>query len=67
MTRLSFNKLNEFQALKDKVAANQEQCSSCGEDDFSPNIEAFELTGEILCDLCAEEAFEENGQFGVGA
>lgn len=36
-------------------------------DHFSPNVEAFELSGEIVCDECAEEVFEECGQFGVGA
>lgn len=36
-------------------------------DHFHPNIEAFQAFGEIVCDDCAEEAFEENGQFGLGA
>ncbi len=46
------------------------QCERCGEDfadAFSPNIEAFELSGEIVCDDCAEDIFEDNSQFGVGA
>ena len=43
------------------------ECETCGEDDFSPNIEAFEISGQIVCDECAEEIFEQNGQFGVGA
>ncbi len=42
-------------------------CQTCGEEDFSPNIEAFEISGKILCDECAEEVFEENSQFGAGA
>ena len=42
-------------------------CHRCEETDFSPNIEAFEISGQIVCDECAEEIFEENGQFGVGA
>ncbi|MGE0190271.1 MAG: hypothetical protein AB7Q04_13425 [Steroidobacteraceae bacterium] len=42
-------------------------CSRCENDDFSPNIECFEVTGEIVCDDCAEEVFEEHSQFGVGA
>jgi hypothetical protein len=37
------------------------------DDHFSPNIEAFEMSGEVVCDECAEEVFEENGQFGAGA
>jgi hypothetical protein len=42
-------------------------CEVCGENDFSPNIEAFEISGQIVCDECADEIFEQNGQFGVGA
>lgn len=42
-------------------------CQTCGEDDFSPNIEAFEISGQILCDECTQEVFEENEQFGAGA
>jgi hypothetical protein len=41
-------------------------CERCGDDDISPNVEAFELSGEIVCDDCAEEIFEENSQFGMG-
>lgn len=37
------------------------------EDHFSPNVEAFEISGEIVCDECAEEVFKENSHFGVGA
>jgi hypothetical protein len=29
-------------------------------------VEAFEVSGEIVCDECAEDVFEENSQFGVG-
>ncbi len=47
--------------------AEQNQCPKCGEDNCSPNVEAFEISGEIICDGCAEEVFEDNGQFGVGA
>lgn len=42
-------------------------CQDCGEHDFSPNIEAFEISGRIVCDECAEEIFQQNSQFGVGA
>lgn len=31
------------------------------------SVEAFELCGDIVCPGCAEEVFQENGQFGVGA
>ena len=45
-------------------------CAGCGElfdTEFSPNIESFEISGQILCDDCSEEVFEDNSQFGVGA
>jgi formylmethanofuran dehydrogenase subunit E len=46
-----------------------DRCASCGEDfaHFSPNVEAFEISGEIVCDDCAEAIFEDNSQFGMGA
>ena len=33
-------------------------CQECGEEDISPNIEAFEISGKYVCDMCAEEIFE---------
>jgi hypothetical protein len=42
-------------------------CEDCGEADCQPNVEAFELSGKILCDECASQVFEDNSQFGVGA
>ena len=44
-------------------------CEHCGEpmDASEVSVEAFELSGKILCPDCAEEVFEDNGQFGVGA
>lgn len=42
-------------------------CELCGEDDISPNVEAYELSGQCVCDLCAEEVIFDNGPFGVGA
>jgi len=42
-------------------------CPRCGEEDCSPNMEAFEISGEVMCDECAEDVFEDSGQFGVGA
>lgn len=54
--------------MKDAMESNSGGCAHCGDDDeFSPNVEAFEICGELLCDDCAEEIFEENGQFGAGA
>jgi len=43
------------------------KCERCEEEDISPVIEAFELSGQIVCEDCAEEVFEENSQFGMGA
>lgn len=32
-------------------------CENCGDtDEFSPDCEAFEVTGRLLCSLCAEDA-----------
>jgi formylmethanofuran dehydrogenase subunit E len=46
---------------------NEYFCEVCGESEVSPNIEASEISGKAVCDDCADEIFEENGQFGVGA
>ncbi len=40
-------------------------CAGCGcsGDDFgSVNVEAFEMTGELYCDDCADEAIENASQ-----
>ncbi len=40
-------------------------CSECGAqgDDFpAANIEVFELTGELVCDDCADSVFERLGE-----
>lgn len=34
-------------------------CERCDDDVDEVNLEAFELTGEILCAGCAQEAFDE--------
>lgn len=34
-------------------------CEECGEEIVSANIEAWELTGALLCDECASAAFEQ--------
>jgi hypothetical protein len=42
-------------AFYDAVHAHSGGCQACGEDDeFSPNAEAFEETGEIICGDCWE-------------
>lgn len=43
------------------------KCERCEEEDISPVVEAFELCGQIVCEDCAEEVFQENSQFGMGA
>lgn len=46
------------------------ECEHCGEDfeeDFEPSVEAFEICGDVICGDCAEQIFEDNGQFGAGA
>jgi hypothetical protein len=42
-------------------------CEFCGDEIADANVEAFELTGQLLCDECADGVFEDIGQFGVGA
>lgn len=57
------------EAIKAQIASAA-QCERCGEDfgpDFSPNVEAFEMAAEVVCDECADEIFEANSQFGAGA
>lgn len=49
--------------LHDTMAApHTPGCAICGDDDeFSPNVEAFERSGKLICDACAddEETFDE--------
>jgi hypothetical protein len=35
------------------------QCERCGGEDIEPNIEAFELSGECVCNECADQIFED--------
>jgi hypothetical protein len=30
----------------------RQSCPGCGEAAFSPNVEAFEMTGALVCDDC---------------
>ena len=34
------------------------ECGVSGEDFASPNVEAFEVTGELICDDCADAVLE---------
>lgn len=38
------------------------ECGVSGEDFASPNVEAFEVAGELICDDCADEAIENASQ-----
>jgi len=41
--------------MYDAVTAHVGGCQMCGDDDeFAPNVEAFEDTGMIICDACFE-------------
>jgi hypothetical protein len=36
-------------------------CAFCGDqDEFSPDVEAFELTGKLICSVCWEAECEAN-------
>jgi hypothetical protein len=46
-------------AFYDAVIDHVGGCQVCGDDDeFSPNAEAFEDTGAIMCDLCFDAQCE---------
>ena len=52
-------------AFYDAVEAHSGGCQVCGDnDEFSPDVEAFEETGEILCTLCweADQARSEEAE-----
>jgi hypothetical protein len=42
-------------------------CAYCQEWDCSPNVECFEAYDLLVCDDCADQAHEDNSQFGAGA
>jgi hypothetical protein len=45
------------------------ECAHCEQSVFQDecSVEAFEICGDLVCPMCAERVFEDNGQFGVGA
>ena len=45
--------------MSNATTQTTEKCASCQEEDFSPNVEAFEEFNLIVCDECAEALFEE--------
>ena len=56
--------------LYDAVTGHLGGCAICGDDDeFSPDIEAFEETGVLICSACFEaqcEALEDSNITGAG-
>ena len=54
--------LTAFGAIANRIVAQLETedlCERCGEPIEDASVEAFELTGQCLCDGCTEEAFEQ--------
>lgn len=47
------------------------ECGVSGDEFICVNVEAYEVTGDLVCDDCAEAVLErwaeDNDQFGVGA
>ena len=45
------------------------QCAYCLEavDEHTCNPIASDLAGDHICEVCAPQVIEDNGQFGVGA
>jgi hypothetical protein len=37
-------------------------CPECGEPEASPSVEAFEVYGEVMCQDCALQLFEDDGR-----
>lgn len=47
--------------LHDAMIFAEGGCALCGEtDEFSPDVEAFELTGKLICTVCFEGMEEDN-------
>lgn len=47
-----------------KIIAHIEcdECGADGDDFASPNVEAWEVTGELVCDDCAEAVLERHAE-----
>lgn len=47
--------------LHDAVMAGEcpTDCPDCGADEWSPSAEAFEATGRLVCEDCADAALEQ--------
>lgn len=48
--------------LHDAVMAGEApaDCPDCGADEWSPSAEAFETTGRIVCEDCADACMEQH-------
>jgi len=47
--------------LHDAMVFAEGGCAFCGDqDEFSPDVEAFELTGKLICSVCWEAECEAN-------
>ncbi len=46
--------------LHDAVMAGEcpNDCPDCGADEWSPSAEAYETTGRLVCEHCADAAME---------
>ena len=38
--------------LHDAMFAHRGDCDVCGEAEYSPSLEAFEMTGKLICSDC---------------
>ena len=48
--------------LHDAVMAGEcpNDCPDCGADEWSPSVEAYETTGRLVCEHCADAAMEQS-------
>lgn len=54
--------MTPFGTLAAKIVADlqaDDACERCGDEVEAVNVESWEITGQILCEGCAAEAFEE--------
>lgn len=52
---------NALWNLHDAIMAGEHpnNCPDCGADGWSPSADAFEATGRLVCENCADEAMEK--------
>lgn len=39
-----------------------DHCAACGEEIEDVNVEAFEISGKLLCEACADRLFEDEAE-----